>query len=94
MIKSVIMAGGFGTRLRPLTMTLPKPMVKIKNVPMMEHIVNLLKKHGIKDITSVLYYQPDIITNHFESGAAFGINMNYVLAQADYVTAVSVKNAN
>jgi mannose-1-phosphate guanylyltransferase/phosphomannomutase len=93
MIKSVIMAGGFGTRLRPLTMTLPKPMVKIKNIPMMEHIVNLLKKHNIKDIVSVLYYHPDIITNYFDNGSAFGINMDYVLAQADYGTAGAVKNA-
>lgn len=93
MIKSVIMAGGFGTRLRPLTMTIPKPMVKIKNVPMMEHIVNLLKKHNIKDIVSVLYFHPDIITDHFDNGSAYGVNMDYVLANADYGTAGAVKNA-
>ena len=55
MNKAVIMAGGFGTRLRPLTMTIPKPMVPILNIPMMEHIVNLLKKHEITDIISLLY---------------------------------------
>lgn len=93
MNKAVIMAGGFGTRLRPLTMTIPKPMVPIVNVPMMEHIVNLLKKYGIKDIVSLLYFQPDKITGYFEDGSNFGINMDYVQAKADYGTAGSVKNA-
>ncbi|MCL2039328.1 MAG: sugar phosphate nucleotidyltransferase [Bacteroidetes bacterium] len=92
--KAVIMAGGFGTRLRPLTMSIPKPMVPIMNVPMMEHIVNLLKKHNIKDVVSVLYFQPDIIINHFKDGGNFGIKMQYVKAVADYGTAGSVKNAH
>ena len=91
--KAVIMAGGFGTRLRPLTMSIPKPMVPIMNVPMIEHILNLLKKHNIKDIVSVLYFQPDSIINHFEDGGKFGIKMQYVKAVADYGTAGSVKNA-
>ncbi len=93
MKKAVIMAGGFGTRLRPLTMTIPKPMVPIINIPMMEHIVNLLKNHGITEIVSLLYFQPDKITDYFENGSRFGISMNYVAAQADYGTAGSVKNA-
>lgn len=93
MNKAVIMAGGFGTRLRPLTMTIPKPMVPILNVPMMHHITNLLTEHNISDIVSVLYFHPDVITNYFEDGKAFGINMKYVLAQADYGTAGAVKNA-
>ena len=93
MNKAVIMAGGFGTRLRPLTMQIPKPMVPIMNQPMMEHIINLLKKHNITNIISVLYFQPDIIMNHFEDGSKYGINMQYVKAQADYGTAGSVKNA-
>ena len=59
MKKAVIMAGGFGTRLRPLTMSIPKPMVPIANIPITEHIVNLLKEHGITDITALLYYQPE-----------------------------------
>lgn len=92
-MKAVIMAGGFGTRLRPLTMTIPKPMVPIANVPMMEHIVNLLKKHGFDDIISVLYYQPDVITSYFKDGNEFGVKMKYVLATADYGTAGAVRNA-
>jgi mannose-1-phosphate guanylyltransferase/phosphomannomutase len=93
MNKAVIMAGGFGTRLRPLTMSIPKPMVPLANIPMMEHIVNLLKKHGITDITALLYYQPESIKEHFGDGSAFGITMNYVQADADYGTAGSVRNA-
>lgn len=93
MNKAVIMAGGFGTRLRPLSITIPKPMVPIINVPMMEHIVNLLKKHEVNDIVSVLYFQPEKITGYFEDGRDFGIKMNYVLAQVDFGTAGAVKNA-
>lgn len=93
MNKAVIMAGGFGTRLRPLTMQIPKPMVPILNVPMMGHIVNLLKKHNITDVLSLLYFQPDKITGHFENGSDFGITMSYVSAKADYGTAGAVKNA-
>ena len=93
MNKAVIMAGGFGTRLRPLTMQIPKPMVPILNVPMMGHIVNLLKKHNITDVLSLLYFQPDKITSHFDNGSDFGINMSYVSAKADYGTAGAVKNA-
>lgn len=87
------MAGGFGTRLRPLTNNLPKPMVPVCNAPMMEHIVHLLKKHSITDIVSLLYFQPEKITSHFGNGANFGISMKYVEATADYGTAGSVKNA-
>ena len=75
MNKAVIMAGGFGTRLRPLTMNIPKPMVPILNVPMMEHIVNLLKTHDINQVVSVLYFQPESITSYFENGKDFGIDM-------------------
>jgi mannose-1-phosphate guanylyltransferase/phosphomannomutase len=93
MNKAVIMAGGFGTRLRPLTMTIPKPMVPILNLPMMGHIVNLLKKYNITDVISLLYFQPEKITDFFEDGSKYGINMNYVMAEADYGTAGAVKNA-
>jgi mannose-1-phosphate guanylyltransferase/phosphomannomutase len=92
-MKAIIMAGGFGTRLRPLTMTLPKPMVPMMNRPMMEHIVRLLKKHGFTDITSLLYFHPDAIMSHFGDGDAFDINMSYIKAEADFGTAGSVRNA-
>src|ERR1051325_954157 len=87
------MAGGFGTRLRPLTMNLPKPMVPMMNRPMMEHIVLLLKKHGFTDLTSLLYFHPDAITSYFGDGSEFGVQMSYIKAEADFGTAGSVRNA-
>lgn len=93
MRKAVIMAGGFGTRLRPLTMSIPKPMVPLANRPMMGHIVELLKQHGIRDVVSVLYFQPEQITSYFGDGADFDISMQYMTAEADFGTAGAVKNA-
>ncbi|MBS1560873.1 MAG: NTP transferase domain-containing protein [Bacteroidetes bacterium] len=93
MRKAVIMAGGFGTRLRPLTMSIPKPMVPLANRPMMGHIVELLKAHGIHDVVSVLYFNPEQITSFFRDGSAFDISMEYTTAVADFGTAGAVKNA-
>jgi len=92
MKKAVIMAGGFGTRLRPLTMSIPKPMVPLMNIPMMGHIVNLLTSHNINDIVTLLYYQPEVVTSYFGDGSNFGVSMKYVLAAADYGTAGAVRN--
>ncbi len=92
-MKAIIMAGGFGTRLRPLTCNIPKPMVPMANRPMMEHIVRLLTKHAFHDIISLLYYHPAFIRNYFGDGADFGISMQYMQAEADYGTAGSVRNA-
>jgi mannose-1-phosphate guanylyltransferase/phosphomannomutase len=92
-MKAVIMAGGFGTRLKPLTINRPKPMVPVANRPMMEHIVALLVRHNITDLVSILYFQPDHITSHFGGGEAFGVRMRYVTAEADYGTAGAVRNA-
>lgn len=93
-MKAVIMSGGFGTRLRPLTCNIPKPMVPMMNKPMMQHIIDLLKKHGIKNIVATLFYQPDIITDYFGDGSKFGISMQYRKAEADFGTAGSVRNAS
>ena len=71
-MKAVIMAGGFGTRLRPLTANLPKPMVPLVGRPVMEHIVVLLKKHGITDIHAILYFQSEQIKSYFGSGKKWG----------------------
>jgi mannose-1-phosphate guanylyltransferase/phosphomannomutase len=92
-MKGVIMAGGFGTRLKPLTINRPKPMVPVGNRPIMEHIVDLLRGHGVTDLISILYFQPDSITSHFGDGSTFGVNMQYVTADADYGTAGAVRNA-
>jgi mannose-1-phosphate guanylyltransferase / phosphomannomutase len=92
-MKGVIMAGGFGTRLKPLTINRPKPMVPVANRPIMEHIVELLKRHGVTDLISILYFQPESITSHFGDGSDFGIRMQYTTADADYGTAGAVRNA-
>ncbi len=76
-MKAVIMAGGSGTRLRPLTSHLPKPMVPVVNKPMAEHIVNLLKNHGFKDIIFTLHYLPQSIQDYFGDGSEFGVNISY-----------------
>ncbi len=93
-MKAVIMAGGFGTRLKPLTINRPKPMVPLANRPVMERIVELLKCHGITDLVSILYFQPEQIKTYFGDGTAFGVRMEYVTADADYGTAGAVRNAS
>lgn len=91
-MKAVIMAGGFGTRMRPLTINLPKPMIPMVNRPIMEIIVDLLKKHKLTDLISVVFYQPETITEYFHDGADFGVQMMYKAAESDLGTAGSVKN--
>ena len=87
------MAGGFGTRLRPLTNNLPKPMVPLANVPIMESIVGLCKKSGIKDLTSLLYFQPESITKSLGDGKKFGVKIDYTFPDSDLGTAGSVAYA-
>jgi mannose-1-phosphate guanylyltransferase/phosphomannomutase len=92
-MQAIIMAGGFGTRLRPLTCSIPKPMVPLLNKPILEHNINLLKSHGIKDLIIILYYQSEIINQYFKDGRAFGVNIQYVKPDADYGTAGAVYRA-
>ncbi len=92
-MKAVLMAGGSGTRLRPLTCDLPKPMVPIINTPITEHIVNLLKKHNFDDIYVTLYYLPQVIQNHLKDGKDLGVNVSYALEEEKPLgTAGCVKN--
>lgn len=90
-MQAVIMAGGFGTRLRPLTNNIPKPMVPVVNKPMLEHIFNLLKLHGITDYVMLLYFMPDKIQEYFGDGKDFGVTIRYITPDADYGTAGAVK---
>lgn len=89
-MKAIIMAGGSGTRLRPLTCTMPKPMARIMNKPVMEHIAGLLKKHGITDIGVTLRYLPESIKEYFGDGSAFGVNFTYFTENEPLGTAGSV----
>jgi len=92
-MKAVIMAGGEGTRLRPLTCNLPKPMVPVANKPIMEHIIELLKKHEFSDIAVTLQFMPDLIREYFGDGGEFGIGLRYFVEETPLGTAGSVKNA-
>ena len=92
-MKAIIMAGGEGTRLRPLTCNIPKPMMPIMDKPIMEYAVELLKNVGIKDIGATLQYLPDEIINYFGDGRDFGVNISYFIEETPLGTAGSVKNA-
>ena len=89
----VILAGGFGTRLRPLTINLPKPMAPVANAPLMEHVVRLCERHGFDDLLSMLHYSPDVIKRHFESGKNWNVNMTYLRPEVDLGTAGCVRFA-
>ncbi|MDP1809361.1 MAG: sugar phosphate nucleotidyltransferase [Actinomycetota bacterium] len=93
MIKAVVMAGGEGTRMRPLTSNQPKPMVPVFNKPIMEYIIELLKQHKFNDIVVTLQFMPQMIKNYFGDGADLGVNLSYAVEQQPLGTAGSVKNA-
>jgi len=92
-VKAVIMAGGEGTRLRPLTSNLPKPMMPLANKPMMEHILDLLRRHGFDEVVVTLAFMPDAIRNHFGDGSEFGVHIQYATEETPLGTAGSVRNA-
>jgi mannose-1-phosphate guanylyltransferase / phosphomannomutase len=93
-MKAVVLAGGFGTRIKPLTYSIPKPMLPLAGKPILEHVVNLLKNHGITDIVFLLYFQPEAIKNYFGDGSGFGVKVNYTIPSEDYGTAGAVKFAS
>ena len=92
-MKAVIMAGGFGTRIQPLTNSIPKPMLPIMNKPMMEHTMMMLKDLGIQEFIVLLYFKSEVIKNYFKDGSDFGIQITYVVPDDDYGTAGAVKKA-
>ncbi|WP_027717830.1 sugar phosphate nucleotidyltransferase [Desulfovirgula thermocuniculi] len=92
-MKAVIMAGGEGSRLRPLTCDRPKPMVPVANRPMMAHIVELLREHGFHEVAVTLQYMPEAIRDYFGHGARFGLEMRYFVEETPLGTAGSVRNA-
>lgn len=90
----IIMAGGEGSRLRPLTCDRPKPMVPVLNKPVMEHAIDLCKKHGLTDIGVTLQYMPEEIKDYFGDGSDFGVSLKYFVEETPLGTAGSVKNAS
>jgi len=92
-MKAVVMAGGEGSRLRPLTINRPKPMVPLVNKPVIMHIMELLKRHGITEVVVTLQYKADVVQDYFGDGSAMGMRINYSIEEVPLGTAGSVKNA-
>ncbi|MCA1831469.1 MAG: sugar phosphate nucleotidyltransferase [Actinomycetota bacterium] len=92
-MKAVIMAGGAGTRLRPLTSNQPKPMVPLANRPLMEHIVLLCKQHGFEDLVVTVQFLASLVRQYFGNGEDFGVQLTYATEESPLGTAGSVKNA-
>lgn len=77
-LKAVVMAGGFGTRLRPLTDEFPKPMLPVGDKPVLELIIGQLQNAGISKVQLTTHYKPDVIRTHFGDGSKFGMDIQYV----------------
>jgi mannose-1-phosphate guanylyltransferase/phosphomannomutase len=92
-MKAVVMAGGEGTRLRPLTSNQPKPMVPIVGKPCMEHILELLKRHGFEDVIVTVAFLPQAIRGYFGSGESLGLDIGYSVEESPAGTAGSVRLA-
>jgi len=92
-MKALLMAGGFGTRIQPLTHSMPKPMAPLLNRPMMEHIIVRLQSVGITEIVVLLYYMPEVVKDYFGDGSKFGVKLEYLLPDDDYGTAGAAKCA-
>ncbi|MGH9044913.1 MAG: nucleotidyltransferase family protein, partial [Acidimicrobiales bacterium] len=92
-MKAVIMAGGEGTRLRPLTSNQPKPMLTVANRPLMEHVVLLLRQHGFTEIVVTVAFMANAIRSYFGDGSELGVRMVYATEESPLGTAGSVLNA-
>ena len=90
-MKAIVLAGGFGTRIQPLTNSIPKPMLPILNRPMMEHIIVKLRDElQIKQIAVMLFFKPEIIKNYFKDGKDWGVKITYYQPDDDYGTAGAI----
>ena len=92
-MKAVILAGGLGTRLRPLTNSKPKPMLPIGEKPILEHLVEWTKKGGIKSIVLCVSYLRKSIEDYFEDGKKFGVTIEYAVSKKPLATAGQLKTA-
>ncbi len=92
-MKAVVMAGGEGSRLRPLTIGRPKPMVPLVDRPVLGHILELLKYHGITEVVITLQYMPSVIQDFYGDGSSLGLDIRYVVEEMPLGTAGGVKNA-
>jgi mannose-1-phosphate guanylyltransferase len=92
-VKAVILAGGLGTRLRPLTNNTPKPMLPIGEKPILEHLINWTKKNGVKSIVLCVSYLKETIEDYFEDGEKFGVKIEYAISKKQLATAGQLKTA-
>ncbi len=92
-MRAMILAAGLGTRLRPITYEMPKPMVPVLNRPVMEHIVRLLARHGFSEAIANLHWFPELIEGRFGDGSDFGIELSYSREQQLLGTSGGVRNA-
>jgi len=92
-MKALILAGGEGTRLRPLTLSTPKPIVPVANIPFLRYQIELLRQHGIREVILSLSYQPSKIEALLGDGSRLGTRIKYVVEQSPLGTAGAFKNA-
>ena len=90
-MKAIILAGGEGTRLRPLSMNKPKPMIRLFDRPLLEHIILLLRQSGFTELCMTLHYLPRVIQDYFGDGSDLGVSIEYRLEQTPAGTAGSVR---
>jgi dTDP-glucose pyrophosphorylase len=91
-LKAVVMAGGFGKRLLPLTEEVPKPMLPVGDKPILELIVNQLQNSGIRKVQMTTHYKPEVIKQHFGAGEKFGLEIQYVNEDQPLGTAGALGN--
>jgi dTDP-glucose pyrophosphorylase len=77
-VSAVLMAGGYGARLRPLTNEIPKPMLPLGDKPLVEHTIDSLRKFGIQRVYMATHYKPEVFSDHFGDGRAFGVQIDYI----------------
>jgi mannose-1-phosphate guanylyltransferase/phosphomannomutase len=92
-VKAVVMAGGEGTRLRPMTSSMPKPLLPVANRPIMEHVLRLLRKHGLTEVVVTVQFLASLVRNYFGDGEELGMVLHYANEEVPLGTAGSVKNA-
>ncbi|MEV6982096.1 mannose-1-phosphate guanyltransferase [Sphaerisporangium sp. NPDC051017] len=92
-MKAVVMAGGEGTRLRPMTANQPKPLLPVVNRPIMEHVLRLLKRHGFTETVVTVQFLAALVRNYFGDGDELGMSLHYATEEIPLGTAGSVKNA-
>ena len=90
-MRAVVMAGGEGTRLRPMTASMPKPLLPVVNRPIMEHVLRLLRRHGFNETVVTVQFLAALVRNYFGDGEDLGMNLQYATEETPLGTAGSVR---